>query len=116
MLNFVVVRQRKILRSSDPDNSYYRYFWFVKVCESACEYLGQKRETKSQNWQIYCVCTVCNNTSDTFEGELVFPPRVNACIIDCCCGVPEIPTDLDFFVLQQQSSPTASSVLCLFVM
>jgi uncharacterized membrane protein len=47
MLNFVVVRQRKILRSSDPDNSYYRYFWFVKVCESACEYLGQKRETKS---------------------------------------------------------------------
>jgi len=47
LLNFVVVRKRKILRSSDPYNSYYRYFWFVKVCEIACEDFGQRRETKS---------------------------------------------------------------------
>ena len=44
------------------------------VCESACENLGQRRTTKSENWQTDYVCTVYINTSDAIQGELVFPP------------------------------------------
>ena len=88
LLNCIVVCQRKSLRSSDPHNSYYRYFWFHwaytwpfqflprinRMCENACENLGQRRNTKSENWQMYYVCTVYNNTSDAIQGELAFPP------------------------------------------
>jgi len=55
LLHFVVVRQRKILRSSDPDNSYYRYFWFVKVPVRILV-RDVKLKARTDNFTTYALC------------------------------------------------------------